>query len=165
VENREHLFRANVDEIIVRGESAGALLATAAVSPGLTDSVKSLINSEDPNKLWRVPVPSRFADKTFGELLPYFRDKFQALLVGVVREKKSIQLEDILSGDSSFIDDFIKKKFEESGKDFFSDKKAVSVLVNPPDDYLLSANDFVIAIAKERPVEAGFVERLVGGVS
>lgn len=164
-ENREHLVRANVDEIIVRGESAGALLATGAVSPGLADSVKSLVNNQDPNKLWRVPVPSRFADKTFGELLPYFRDKFQALLVGVVREKESIKLEDILSGDSTFIDDFIKKKFEESGKDFFGGKKDVSVLVNPPDDYLLSANDWVIAIAKERPVEAGFVERLVGGVS
>ena len=164
-ENKEHLLRANVDEIIVRGESSGALLATAAVSPGLADSVKSLINSQDPNKLWRVPVPSRFADKTFGELLPYFRDKFQALLVGVVREKGSIKLEDILSGDSTFIDDFIKKKFEESGKDFFGEKKDVSVIVNPPDDYLLGSNDWVIAIAKEKPVEAGFVERLVGGVS
>jgi len=164
-ENREHLVRANVDEIIVRGESAGALLATGAVSPGLADSVKSLVNNQDPNKLWRVPVPSRFADKTFGELLPYFRENFQALLIGVVREKESIKLEDILSGDSTFIDDFIKKKFEESGKDFFGGKKDVSILVNPPDDYLLSANDWVIAIAKERPVEAGFVERLVGGVS
>jgi voltage-gated potassium channel len=164
-ENREHLARANVDEIIVRGESAGPLLATAAVSPGLADSVKSLVNNQDPNKLWRVPVPSRFADKTFGELLRYFRDKFQALLIGVVREKESIKLEDILSGDSTFIDDFIKKKFEESGKDFFGDKKDVSVLVNPPDDYLLGPNDWVIAIAKEKPVEAGFVERLVGGVS
>ncbi len=165
VENREHLLRANVDEIIVRGESAGALLATGAVSPGLADSVKSLVNNQDPNKLWRVPVPSRFADKTFGELLPYFRDKFQALLVGVVREKESIKLEDILSGDSTFIDDFIKKKFEESGKDFFGGKKDVSVLVNPPDDYVLGPNDWVIVIARERPVEAGFVERLVGGVS
>jgi len=164
-ENREHLARANVDEIIVRGESAGALLATGAVSPGLADSVKSLVNNQDPNKLWRVPVPSRFADKTFGELLPYFRDKFQALLVGVVREKESIKLEDILSGDSTFIDDFIKKKFEESGKDFFGDKKDVSVIVNPPDDYLLGPNDWVVAIAREKPVEGGFVERLVGGVS
>jgi voltage-gated potassium channel len=162
-ENREHLVRANVDEIIVRGESAGPLLATAAVSPGLADSVKSLVNNQDPNKLWRVPVPSRFTDKTFGELLPYFRDKFQALLLGIVREKESIKLEDILSGDSTFIDDFIKKKFEESGKDFFGGKKDVSVLVNPPDDYLLKANDWVIAIAREKPVEAGFVERLVGG--
>jgi len=164
-ENLEHLQRANVDEIIVRGESAGALLATGAVSPGLADSVKSLVNNRDLNKLWRVPVPSRFAGKTFGELLPYFRDKFQALLVGVVREKESIKLEDILSGDSTFIDDFIKKKFEESGKDFFGDKKDVSVLVNPPDDHLLGPNDWVIAIAKEKPVEAGFVERLVGGAS
>ena len=164
-ENREHLVRANVDEIIVRGESAGALLATGAVSPGLADSVKSLVNNQDPNKLWRVPVPSRFVNKTFGELLPYFRDKFQALLVGVVREKESIKLEDILSGDSTFIDDFIKKKFEESGKDFFGDKKDVSIIVNPPDDYLFGPNDWIIAIARERPVEAGFVERLVGGVS
>jgi voltage-gated potassium channel len=163
-ENREHLLRANVDEIIVRGESTGALLATGAVSPGLADSMKALLNNQDPNKLWRVPVPSRFAEKTFGELLPYFRDKFQALLVGVVREKESIKLEDILSGDSTFIDDFIKKKFEESGKDFFDEKKDLSVLVNPPDDYLLNSNDWVIAIAKEKPVEAGFVERLVGGV-
>jgi voltage-gated potassium channel len=164
-ENREHLQRANVDEIIVRGESSGALLAIAAVSPGLADSVKCLLNNQEPNKLWRVPVPSRFADKTFGDLLPYFREKFQALLVGVVRQKESIKLEDILSGDSTFIDDFIKKKFEESGKDFFGDKKDVSVIVNPPDDYLLSPNDWVIAIAKEKPVEAGFVERLVGGIS
>jgi voltage-gated potassium channel len=164
-ENREHLARANVDEIIVRGESAGALLATGAVSPGLADSVKLLVNNQDPNKLWRVPVPPRFADKTFGELLPYFRDKFQALVVGVVREKESIKLEDILSGDSTFIDDFIKKKFEESGKDFFGDKKDVSVIVNPPDDYLLGPNDWVIAIAREKPVEGGLVERLVGGVS
>jgi len=82
-----------------------------------------------------------------------------------VREKESIQLEDILSGDSTFIDDFIKKKFEESGKDFFGDKKDVSVIVNPPDDYLLGPNDWVIAIAREKPVEGGFVERLVGGVS
>ncbi|MBP1739906.1 MAG: Ion transport 2 domain protein [Deltaproteobacteria bacterium] len=163
-ENREHLLRANVDEIIARGESTGALLATAAISPGLADSIKVLLNNQDPNKLWRVPVPSRFEDKTFGELLPYFRDKFQALLVGVVREKESIQLEDILSGDSTFIDDFIRKKFEESGKDYFGDKKDVSVLVNPPDDYLLSSKDWVIAIAKEKPIEAGFVERLVGGV-
>ena len=164
-ENREHLLRANVDEIIVRGESAGALLATAAVSPGLADSVTSLLNNQDPNKLWRVPVPSRFADKTFGELIPYFRDKFQALLLGVVREKESIKLEDILSGDSTFIDDFIKKKFEESGKDFFGDKKDVSVIVNPPDDYLLNLSDWVIVIAREKPIEAGFVERLVGGAS
>jgi hypothetical protein len=37
--------------------------------------------------------------------------------------------------------------------------------VNPPDDYLLGPNDWVIAIAREKPVEGGFVERLVGGVS
>ncbi len=34
-ENRQHLKRANVDEIVVRGEHLGNLLASATVSPGL----------------------------------------------------------------------------------------------------------------------------------
>ena len=63
-ETREHLIRANVDEIIVRGESAGSLLATAAVSPGVTDSIRLLINNQDQNKMWRVPVPGRHVGKT-----------------------------------------------------------------------------------------------------
>jgi voltage-gated potassium channel len=164
-ENREHLIRANVDEIIVRGESGGSLLATAAVSPGVADSIRLLINNEDENKLWRILVPSRFEGKSFGELSSYLREKFGALLLAVVREEESVKLEDILSDDSTFIDAFIKTKFEESGKDFFGAKKDVSVMINPPDDYELGVNDWLVVISRERPSEAGIVERLVGGAS
>ena len=164
-ENREHLIRANVDEIIVRGESGGSLLATAAISPGVADSIKLLINNEDENKLWRILVPSRFEGKSLGELSSYLREKFGALLLAIVREEESVKLEDILSDDSTFIDQFIKKKFQESGKDFFSAKKDVSVMINPPDDYELGVNDWLVVISRERPSEAGIVERLVGGAS
>ena len=164
-ENREHLIRANVDEIIVRGESGGSLLATAALSPGVADSIRLLINNEDENKLWRILVPSRFEGKSLDELSSYLRDKFGALLLAVVREEESVKLEDILSDDSTFIDTFIKTKFEESGKDFFGAKQDVSVMINPPDDYELGVNDWLVVISRERPSEAGIVERLVGGAS
>ena len=164
-ENREHLIRANVDEIIVRGESGGSLLATAAISPGVADSIKLLINNQDENKLWRILVPSRFEGKPLGELSSYLRSKFGALLLAVVREEESVKLEDILSDDSTFIDEFIKKKFQESGKDFFGAKKDVSVTINPPDDYELGVNDWLVVISRERPSEAGIVERLVRGAS
>jgi len=163
-ENREHLARANVDEIIVRGESAGSLLATAAISPGVAESVNLLINNEDENKLWRIRVPSRYAGRGLGELAAHLRERSGALLFAVVREKESVKLEDILSDDSTYIDDFIRRKFEESGKDFFGSKKDFSVLINPPDDYTLGQNDWVVLIARERPA-AGFIERLVGGTS
>lgn len=164
-ENREHLIRTNVDGIVVRGESAGSMLATAAVSPGVADSINLLINNQDENKLWRIPVPSRYISKSFGELAAYLRDKFGALLMAVVREEEKIKLDDILSDDSTFIDEFIKRKFEESGKDFFGAKENVSVTINPPDSYELSQNDWLVVISRERPSDAGLMERLVGGNS
>jgi voltage-gated potassium channel len=164
-ENREHLIRANVDEVVVRGESAGSLLATAAVSPGVSDSIKRLINNQDENKLWRIPIPSRFVGKSFGEMAAHLRERSGGLLLAVIKEEKNIKLEDILSHDSTFIDEFIKKKFDESGKDFFKTRDNVSVIINPSDDYELSHNDWLVVVARERPTGIGLMERLVGGSS
>ncbi|MCJ7594607.1 MAG: NAD-binding protein, partial [Desulfobacterales bacterium] len=164
-ENREHLIRANVDQIIVRGDSTGSMLAKAALSPGLADSVNLLINNQDANKLWRIPVPSKYVEKSFGEVMIYLRDKYGALVLAVIREKESIKLEDILSDDSTFIDEFIRKKFEESGKDFFGAKTDLTVIINPADDFSLNGNDWLIIISRERPPESGFMEKLVGGAS
>jgi voltage-gated potassium channel len=165
VENREHLIRANVDQIIVRGESAGSLLATSAISPGVTDSIHLLINNQDENKLWRINVPSKYVGKSFRELAEHLREKYGALLLAVVREEEGVKLEDILSDDSTLIDNFIKRKFEESGKDFFGERKDISVIINPPDDYDMSKNDCLVVISKERPSEGGLMGRMVGGAS
>lgn len=151
-ENREHLVRANVDEIIVRGESAGSLLAKAAVAPGIVELVKLIINNQDENRLWRISVPSKYEGKNCGELSVFLRDRFGAILLAVVREEEAIKLEDILSEDSTFIDEFIKRKFEESGKDYFAGKKDINVLVNPPDDYELNPRDRLVVLSRERPV-------------
>ncbi|MCF8062100.1 MAG: NAD-binding protein [Deltaproteobacteria bacterium] len=161
-ENREHLIRAKVDEIIVRGESSGPLLATAAVSPGVTDSIRRLVNNQDENKLWRVRVTGRLAGRTYGEAARQLRNKYGALLLGVVREEEQIKLEDILSDDSTFIDDFIRRKFEESGKDYFGEKRGHTVILNPDDAFELTLNDGLVVISRERPEEVGIVEKLVG---
>ena len=162
-ENREHLIRAHVDEVIVRGESAGFLLATAAISPGVADTIKMLTMNADNNKLWRIPVLPRYVDKSFGEMASHLHSKHKALALAVVREKEAVKLDDILAHDTTFIDEFIRRKFEESGKDFFGAKKDISVMINPGDDYVLGKNDWIVVISKERPSEPGFMDRLVGG--
>ncbi len=149
-ENREHLRRANVDEILVRGESAGSMLAKAATAPGITDALRLLINDRDENKLWRLPA-TRYEGRAVAEMASAMRERHGAMIVAVIKEKQRMSINDILSDDLTLVDQFIKRKFEESGKDFFGEKKDVSVILNPDYDYELNPGDWVLVLSKERP--------------
>jgi len=148
-ENKEYLLRANVDEIVVRGESHGSLLAGASMAPGFLSMIKALINNENDNKLWAVEVPAKYVERPCGELGQYFRERRQGLLIALLRERKGILLEDILSDNVTVIDEFIKRKFEESGKDFFGKTEKTDIIINPPDDFLVETHDRAVVIAKQ----------------
>ncbi|MGD0627385.1 MAG: ion channel [Thermodesulfobacteriota bacterium] len=150
-ENKEHLRRANVDEIVVRGEHIGNLLAGAATSPGLPRVISSLLSPEEENNLWKVEIPSRFLGKTAGELAAYFKKEHQALLIALMNERKGLALENILTDDYSAIDQFIKRKFEEADKDIFGKRERMIITLNPADDLLLTQDDSAVVIARKRP--------------
>ena len=150
-ENKEHLRRANVDEIIVRGEHIGNLLAGATISPGLPRVISSLLSPEEENNLWKAPIPSRFIGKPVGELSAYFKKEHGALLIALLTERKGLALENILTDDYSAIDQFIKRKFEEAGQDYFSKKERITATLNPADDILLTEDDSAVVIARQRP--------------
>ena len=161
-ENREYLLRANADEIVIRGESHGSLLANASMAPGMLSMIKALISNEDDNKLWGVEVPSKYVERPCRELSQYFKERWQGLLIGLLRERKGMQLEDILSHNVTAIDEFIKRKFEESGKDFFGGKGKIEVIINPPDDFLVVENDRAVVIAKQDLGGVSFIDKFVG---
>jgi voltage-gated potassium channel len=150
-ENRPHLKRANVDEIIVRGEHVGALLASAINSPGLPRVISSIVSLGDKNKLWRTHIPSGFVNRTFRELAEYYRSKSRAILIGVMKERKAIKLEDILSDNTSMIDNFIREKIREAKKDFATEKEAVKININPDDDYIIAADDWAVVLSETMP--------------
>ena len=161
-ENKEYLLRANVDEIVIRGESNGSLLASASIEPGFLSMIKSLINNEDDNKLWGVEIPSKYVERPCRELSQYFKERWQGLLIALLRERKGIQLEDILSHDVTAIDEFIKRKFEESGKEFFGRTEKIDIIINPPDDFLIEAHDRAVVIARQSLGEISFIDKFVG---
>jgi len=161
-ENKEYLLRANVDEIVIRGESNGSLLASASIEPGFLSMIKALINNEDDNKLWGVEIPSKYVERPCRELGKYFKERWQGLLIALLRERKGIQLEDILSHDVTVIDEFIKRKFEESGKDFFGRTEKIDIIINPPDDFLVEAHDRAVVIARQSLGEISFIDKFVG---
>lgn len=150
-ENRQHLRRANVDEIIVRGEHIGNLLAGAATSPGLPRVISNLLSPLEENNLWKVEIPRHFIGKPVGELAAYFKREKQALLIALLSEQKGLDLEHILTDDFSAIDLFIKKKFEEAGKDVLGKQERILTTINPDDAVLLTENDSAVVIARQRP--------------
>ncbi len=147
-ENKPHLKRANVDEIIVRGENIGALLASAINSPGLPKIFSSLLSLGDGNKLLRVEIPRTFIGKTFKELSSFYREKQHAILIGLVMEKKVMTLEDLLSDDTSVIDKFIKEKIKESRRDIFSKKEETQFVINPDDGYIINDGEFAVILSR-----------------
>jgi len=150
-ENKQHLRRANVDEIVVRGEHIGNLLAGAATSPGLPRVISSLLSPEEENNLWKVEVPSRFIGRPVAEVSAYFKKEHQAILIALLSERKGLAMENILTDDYSAIDQFIKRKFEEAGKDYFSQKDRIIATLNPADDVLLTEDDSAVVLARKRP--------------
>ncbi len=150
-ENRQHLIRANVDEIVLRGEHIGGLLAVATASPGLPRVISSLLSPDEENKLWKVEVPARFVGKPVLELSAYLKEKSQALLIALLSERKGLAVDDILTDDYSAIDQFIKRKFEEADKDLFGKKERILVILNPPDNFLLTEDHSAVVIAPRRP--------------
>lgn len=58
----------------------------ALMAPGVADSMKLLINNQDENKLCRIPVPSKYVGKSFGDVVTHIRDKSEGLLTAVIKE-------------------------------------------------------------------------------
>ncbi|PKN33575.1 MAG: hypothetical protein CVU61_12850 [Deltaproteobacteria bacterium HGW-Deltaproteobacteria-19] len=150
-ENKPSLKRAHVDEIIVRGEHIGALMASAVDSPGLPKIFSNLMALGDTNKLWRVEIPQAFIGKTYRELSDHFRHHHHAILLGITRDKAAVRLEDLLSDNTSVIDTFIREKIRESKKDFLYEQDEAKLSINPDGGYVIASNDHAVVLSRNKP--------------
>ena len=148
-ENRPHLQRAQVDDIVIRGEYDSALLACSTESTGLFRILQTLLSPEGHN-IWSVPIPPAFQGRPVRELADHFRQQ-QALLIGLYAEGYKLRLEELLSPEPSAIDQFIARKFTEAGKMHLFGRHKVEIRITPPDDYLVSPQEVAVVIAN-RPV-------------
>jgi voltage-gated potassium channel len=148
--NKPHLRRTNVDEIIVRGEHLGSLLANAIISPGLPRIFSSIMSLGEKDKLWIADVPKNYIGRTFKELSSYFREK-QAIVIGVMRNKRDVNLDDLLSDNTSIIDSFIREKLKEAKKSFHVEKNDANSVINPNDNYVILQEDNAIVLSKTKP--------------
>ena len=149
-ENRAHLERAHVEDIVIRGEYDSSLIACSTESEGLFKTMRALLAPEGPN-FWVVKIPSRFFGKTVQEFAAYLRADYQALLVGLYTEGYKIRLEELLSPEPTAIDDFIFRKFTEAGKTHLFGRQKVEFQINPPANRLINPQEMAVVIAVQPP--------------
>ena len=147
-ESEAHLRRANADEVVVDGEYDSFLLAGAAATPGIVQSIRTLLTYGSGSQIRRASIPVRYAGSSFRELFDYFKSHHQALLIGVVSEEQGVSLQDVLGADFTAIDEFISRKFKEAGREF-DEAGGVRVSINPGSDYRISEADWALVIARD----------------
>ena len=144
-----HARRAGASEVITHGEHDPFLIASAAAAEGVVLATRQLLSYREGNTLQQQAIPLDFIGKKFSELAAFFKEKQNAILVGLYNAGKSLQAEDVLSADYSMIDAFIERKFKEAGKEYLSTKLEIPrVNINPGDDYIVRRNEVAILIAR-----------------
>jgi len=144
-----HVRRAGATEVIVHGEYDPFLITSAAMAEGIVLAARQLLSHREKNCLQQKVVPAEFVGKRFEELAAYFREKQNGILVGLFCQGRALCTEDVLSGDSSAIDDFIERKFREAGKEYLGAQLEIpQANLNPGDDYVIRQNDTAIVIGR-----------------
>ncbi|MFZ0391682.1 MAG: ion channel [Calditrichia bacterium] len=143
-ENEAYLKKAQVDDYLISDAFSGVLMGKMVTMPGVPQSFATMLKGAEETPLQRVPVPRELVGKSFAEALTFFRQK-NLLPIGIVKEQQPLSLNQVLSEDYSYLDEFIERKFRESGRSL---KKAgeIDVQLNPPDNTVLERDSFLLVI-------------------
>lgn len=82
-ENRVHFERAKADEIVVSAEMTGALLASSAVTHGLSRVVADLITHPEGHEFYAVELPLDLEGKRFEEVIREMKSRHDCVVIAV----------------------------------------------------------------------------------
>lgn len=148
--NRPHLERAKIDEVIVRGERTGLLLAGAALCPGLTEVLDEILSVGSQHGLFRVEIPEGFIGRPVKDLREYLTGEYGGILLALVKEPPSFHLTDLLSHDMTAIDEFIKRKFQEAQMPLVMKGKRHQTRMNPQDHETVERGEAAFVMARRQ---------------
>ncbi len=146
-DNEVHLKRAGVSDVMVAGTLSGYLLSASADSPGVPLAARELITPSSKYRLREEAIPGNLVGKEFAEASQWFLRNGKGVLVGILSREKSVSFVDLLSDDSSAIDAFIRKKFQEAEIDITEATGSGEQLhLAPPPDYRIREDDAAFVV-------------------
>jgi voltage-gated potassium channel len=147
-ENLSHIRKAKADEVLVSDAYAGYLMASHIVSPGIPQTLHQLISEDGAYQLTRQEIPTAFHGKTYAELSEKIRKEQNGIPLGLGSEQEGMNISDILSDDYSYLDQFIRRKFEEAGRGL-KEENRINIRLNPIPETIIDSKDFLVLISKE----------------
>lgn len=84
-QNKRHIQRTGVEEVICLGDFSQRMIASAAVAHGLSRLLDDVLTFNLGSEIYRVPLPPVLAGKSFRWLLKQANEKLGAVLLSVQR--------------------------------------------------------------------------------
>lgn len=142
-ENREHLLRAGVNEIIVRGELVSRVLGMMGGAPSSWPFLQRLIGVKGGAWLDFRPLHASERRLRWGELATKMRAADGSLPLALCRLGRELSLQDILD-ESASLDSFILELFQLAGQHGDLGRQGAEVTLNPPDDQTMEGFDAIL---------------------
>lgn len=148
--NREHLLRAGVNEIIIRGEISSLILGMMGKTPAVWQLLQQLVGQGGGGRLDFRRLTSEEKTHTWGEFLSGAATGSGILPLALCQEARELSLEDVLDQGQA-LDRFILELFTASGHKTELGRQLPDVMVNPPAAQKLEDFDGVLFL---KPGEA-----------
>jgi voltage-gated potassium channel len=144
-ENRVHLLRAGVTEIIDRGEISSGVMALLATAPAGWALLQAMLGLSGRSCLSLRAIEPEERVLAWGELARRLRQTDGSLPLALCRNARSLALEDILDAGSA-LDQFILELFQSHGRETKIGGREAGVLVNPADSQAVENFDGVLVL-------------------
>ena len=138
-----YLKRANADEVITDENFKSFLAATHIVEPGVPQAVNQLLDVHSKHRFKSEKIGKDFIGKNFKELFNYYKNNNQ-LCIGLYNENEAMGYDDLLSGESDVLDQFIEKKLKEAGHGLKDSR--TEVMLNPNNNFKIKEGQGAILI-------------------
>ncbi len=146
-ENLSHIRKAKADEVLISDDYAGYLMASHILAPGVPQTVHQLLSEDSLYQLSRQEIPANLLGKTYRELTEKIKSEQLGIPLGLGREDEGMNINDILSDDYSYLDQFIRRKFEEAGRGLHEENR-INIRFDPQPETILESKDFLILLSK-----------------
>lgn len=141
-ENRKHLLRAGVNEILIQGQLTSKVLGLLGANPTMWTFVQEILGMRGSNNLQIKQLTPDEKTLNWGQLMSRYRNDGR-LPLALCQMGKQLSLEDVLD-DGSALDRFILELFESSGQETKIGDTGPTVVSNPPDAKQLEGFDAVL---------------------
>ncbi len=142
----QNIRNRDIQNVVIFDEIGGTILATSTLNPVIPEFIQEALNFKDGRGFSQVDIPHEFVSKTFLELFSYFKEKKELILLGIVSMQPEFSIDNVLSDDTSAIDQFIKKQFELSKKKLKLEETKSLIKIKPENSYVIQETDQAIVI-------------------